>query len=381
MNKKEIGEIRKNLKSESGFMSIGKVVSVYVKGCEDRIDVEDSILYMNTTHYNLMQSDLSELILKKLCKVLTGKIGKSLLEFKINDPDSILMDTLYGRFETEDNVKNYIYHIIKNTEFISPYVIFAAHCTYSVIHKGEDVYEPDTSDPDAVIDTSNYNFIITCICPVEIQNNGLICTTEPSIESETEFLRVISEPVHGWIYPAFNDRTSDTDCVLYSAKNVKTVSPSLIENVLGGEFFQKATEQKDTFVNVLTKSIGDILDYDTVEQINDSFINILEQSSYETEPVTVNKNDIVTILDNIGCDKEHQEYFKKVWTNNFEENANLNVNALVDDKSTLTAGSFKITYQNFDSERVKITKDSSGKHIITIDIDDDVSINGIKVTS
>lgn len=381
MNKIEINEIRKNLRSESGFMTIGKIASVYVKGCEDRTDVEDSILYMNTTHYNLMQSDLSELILKKLCKVLTGKMGKSLLEFKINEPDNIFMDTLYGRFETEDNVKNYIYHIIKNTEFISPYVIFAAHCTYSVIHKGEDVYEPDTSDPDAVIDTSNYNFIITCICPVEIQNNGLICTTEPSIESETDFIRVISEPVHGWIYPAFNDRTPDTDRILYSAKSVKLVSPSIVENVLGCDFFQKADEQKNSFTAVLTKSIGDVLNYETVEQINDSLCILAEQNSHETEPTTVNKEDVTEMLDAIGIDDTHKEHFEKVWKNTFDEGTALNVNALIDSKSTLTAGSFKITYNNVDSERVKISTDSYGKRTITIDIDDDISINGINVTS
>lgn len=381
MNKKEINEIRLNLKNESGFMTIGKIASVYVKSAEDRTKPEDSILYMDTTSYNIMQSNLSELIIQKFCKTLRGKMGKSLLEFELADTNDIFIDAVNSKFATDEDIKNYIYHIIKNTEFINPYVIFAAFCTYSVINKGEDVYEPDINDPDLAENTSNYNFIITCICPVETQFNGLICTTEPSIETETEFLRVVGEPIHGWIYPAFNDRTPDFNSILYSSKSVKTVSPSLVENVFGCNFTIKADEQKDTFVNVLTKSIGDILDYDTVEQINDSFCNILEQNKDETEPTTVNEEDMAKILDSIGCDEAHQEHFKKVWSNTFEENTNLNVNALVDDKSVLTAGSFKITYQNLDSERVKITKDSYGKRTITIDIDDDISINGIKVTS
>ena len=380
MNKKEINEIRKNLRSESGFMTIGKIASVYVKGAEDRTDIDDNILYMDITNYNLMNSSLSELILQKFCKSLTGKMGKSLLEFEISDDDigNTIQDTLDSKFITNNDVKNYINHIIENVDFVSPYVIFAAYCTYSVLNKDEPNPE---DDPEYASNSYNYNFIITCICPVEVQFNGIICTAEPSIENETEFIRVVSEPVHSWIYPAFNDRMPDTDRILYSAKSVKLVSPSIVENVLGCDFFQKADEQKNSFTAVLTKSIGDVLNYETVEQINDSLCIIAEQNSHETEPTTVNKEDVTEMLDAIGIDDTHKEHFEKVWKNTFDEDTALNVNALIDSKSTLTAGSFKITYNNVDSERVKISTDSYGKRMITIDIDDDISINGINVTS
>ena len=381
MNKKEVNEIRLNLKKESGFMTIGKIASVYVNGINSD-SIERNISYMDIRHYNIMESELSELIVEKFCKNLTGKMGKSILEFSLNEPnDNIFMETLQSAFNDDEVIKKYIDHIIDNVDIVSPYTIFTAYCTYSVINKDGEGYKYNPETDDSSTNSYNYNFIITCICPVETQFNGIICTTEPKIEKEKEFIRVEEQPLHGWIYPAFNDRMPDTNNILYSSKNVKSVSRSIVENVLGCEFFRNANEQKDAFVAILTNSLGNLLDYDAVEQLNDTFCKMSELNAHETEPVTVDKECVVEMLDAIGYDDIHKEHFKKVWDSTLDDNSELNIEALINSKSTLTTGSFKITYNNGDSERVKINKNDSGKKVITIEIDDNVEINGIPINS
>ena len=74
MNKKEINEIKRNLDKDSGFFTINHVVTA----C---IDAEKKIKCMTNQMNNLIAEDESELIVAYLKKILSGSIGKNLLEY------------------------------------------------------------------------------------------------------------------------------------------------------------------------------------------------------------------------------------------------------------------------------------------------------------
>lgn len=74
MNKKEINEIKKNFNDDCGFFTVNHVVTAFV-------DAEKNIKCKTNQLYNTIPQDEAELIMINLKKVLSGSIGKNLLEY------------------------------------------------------------------------------------------------------------------------------------------------------------------------------------------------------------------------------------------------------------------------------------------------------------
>jgi hypothetical protein len=370
MNKKEINEIKKNLTEDCSYMSIKNILTTYVNG-------EKEIQYQNTHFFSVIEQETAELILMRFRKILSGNMGKSLLEynFPIEFSDTnckqIFIDTLSDGFKDEEKVNNYINHIIDNMDYAGNYVIFSLNATYTVRSK----YSDDTDNED---DTYDYNFIMTCICPVELRFQGLICTDEPKIEKEIDIARVVGLPVDGWIYPTFSERQPDLNTILYSTKSSKSANSSIVENVFGCNFYNNADEQKDLFNEILTSSLGESLTYQDICDINDTIINKLEEHRFETEPMEFKSSDIVDIVKSTGYTDEQVNYVSKICDSKLEDGETLNAEAIVNSKNIMTTGSFKITYSNNDINKVKIDT-VNGKKIISIEIDDNVELNGIPI--
>lgn len=370
MNKKEINEIKKNLSEACNYMNIKNIITTYVTG-------DKEIQYQNTNFFPILEQETAELILMRFRKILSGNMGKSLLEYNFpvessdTDCKQIFMDTLFDGFKDEEKVNNYINHIIDNMDYVGNYVIFSLHATYTVMSK----YSDDTDNED---DTYDYDFIMSCICPVELRFQGLICTDEPKIEKEIDIARVVGLPIDGWIYPTFSERQPDLNTILYSTKSSKSANPSIVENVFGCNFYSNADEQKDLFNEILTSSLGESLTYQDICDINDVIINKIEEHQYETEPMEFKSSDIVDIVKTTGYNEEQLNYVSMMCDSKLEENETLNAEAIVNSKNTMTAGSFKITYSNNDINKVKIDT-VNGKKIISIEVEDDIELNGIPI--
>ena len=58
---------------------------------------------------------------------------------------------------------------------------------------------------------------------------------------------VVNPPTNGFVFPAFIDRSTDVNSVMYYTKNVKDPHPELMEKALGCSSKQTATIQKESF--------------------------------------------------------------------------------------------------------------------------------------
>ncbi len=67
---------------------------------------------------------------------------------------------------------------------------------------------------------------------------------------------MVNTPTLGFVFPAFIDRTSDVNSVMYYTKNAKDPHPELMEEALGCFSKQTATIQKETFQTIIKDSIS-----------------------------------------------------------------------------------------------------------------------------
>ena len=375
MNKKEINEIKKNLDKDSGFFTINHVVTACV-------DAEKKIKCMTNQMNNLIAEDESELIVAYLKKILSGSIGKNLLEYHFpNDAyleggaQLFMNEVLRSKLTDEELVQKYIDRIIEKMEYLSTYTIFTAHCTYAVKNKNKNLDDDIGGDSD-----TNYNFIITAICPVNLRIDGLIYDEQSnSIAKKETADRIVDPPTDGFLFPLFSDRQSDINGVLYYTKNAKKPNSSIVEELLGCEYSMSGVSEKATFHAIMNNVCGDELDLKVINTVNSKIQDIIDRNAHETEIPTVNSKDISNILWESGISQQKLEHLPKVYETALGEKE-LTCANLVDKKTVLTVPGVTVNISKDGMERVH-TQTVGGRKCLVIELDEDkMSVNGLETT-
>ena len=284
MNKKEINEIKKNFNDDCGFFTVNHVVTAFV-------DAEKNIKCKTNQLYNTIPQDEAELIMINLKKVLSGSIGKNLLEYSFpkdayleGGAQPFMFETLQSKLLDEEKVDNFLNAIVEKVEYVSTYTIFAAHCTYSVLRKNKmDEFEEEAD--------TDYNFIVTALCPVNLRIDGLVYDEQDNSIAKKE----------------------SCDGVLYYTKNAKKPNTSVVEELLGCEFSMTCQNEKETFKDILTSVVGDELDYDLITTVNDKISTFVDQNAHETEIPTIDEHKLSSILWEAGVSQDKLDNLPKVF--------------------------------------------------------------------
>ena len=371
MNKKEINEIKRNLDKDSGFFTINHVVTACV-------DSEKKIKCLSNQMNNLIAEDESELIVAYLKKILSGSIGKNLLEYHFpkdayleGGAQIFMNEVLRSKLTDSDIVDKYINRIIEKMEYLSTYTIFVAHCTYAVISKNKNLESDIESD-------NNYNFLLTAVCPVNLRIDGLIYDEQSNsvVKKETAD-RIVDPPTDGFLFPLFSDRQSDINGVLYYTKNAKKPNTSIVEELLGCEYSMSGISEKATFQSIMNNVCGDELDLKVINSVNNKIQDIIDRNAHETEIPTVNSKDISSILWESGISQQKLEYLPKVYENALGEKE-LTCANLVDKKTVLTVPGVTVNISKDGMERGR-TQTVGGKKCLVIELDDSkMSVNGLE---
>ncbi|MBR6044770.1 MAG: DUF4317 domain-containing protein [Ruminococcus sp.] len=372
MNKKEISEIKKNFSETCGFFTIGQVVSAFV-------DSEKNIKFRSNDLFAALPQDESELIMAILKKTLSGSYGRNLKEYAFpkdayleGGMQPFLYELVKSRLCDEDKVTSFLSAIVEKVAYVSTYTIFSAYCTYSVLKKTKN----DEFTDDAESDT-DYNFIVTAICPVDLRYDGLIFSDETnSIVKKTTADRIIGMPSDGFLFPIFSDRQPDINGVLVYTKNANKPNTSVVDELLGCEFVLSYKNEKETFRNILGNVVGDELDYDLITTVNDKISELVDRSAHETEPATVGRQELSNILWEAGISQEKLEHIPKVFETVMGDKPFTAVN-LVERKTVLTAPSITVNIGKDAQDKVRC-ENIDGRRCLVIALDDpEVSVNGM----
>ncbi len=374
MNKKEVAEIKKNFSSDCGFFTMGKVLSAL-------IDPEKNIVYQETKLSHLLDSEDLELIMENLKKALSGTLGKNLREYPFPkeqyeetpegeelSPQKFLYALLKSRLEDDEQNTAFLQRIAEKIEYVSSFAVFAAHCTYSVMKKNKN----DDIDEDNTLD---YNFILTAICPVELRTDGLIVDDEKKIGRKPNSDRIIQPPTDGFLFPVFSERAPDINAVMYYTKKPKDPNVSVVEDFLGCEFVFTANTEKEVFQNILSKTLGEDLDYGLITGVNEKLAEFVDSSTNETEPAQVDSAKLSSVLWECGVSQEKLEYLPQVFEN-ATEGKTLTAANLIDRKTTVETEGITVNIGKDCTDKVQVST-VGGRKCIVIALDESVSVNGL----
>ncbi|HBJ2614100.1 TPA: DUF4317 family protein [Clostridium botulinum] len=329
MRKKDILELKKRFKKD--HCTFTKICGCYVNG------EKNIILNFRESFLNLDEDEYFK-YLEIAKKVLSGTIGNNILELNFplnenleNEKQLSLVKLKKSQLKDDSLLEDFYKSIIDSYDYTGNFLILVFHDAYDVITKTTDNSKVDESE-------EIYEYILCAICPVSLSDPGLrYFEEEKKIKARIRDW-VVNTPTLGFVFPAFIDRTSDVNSVMYYTKNAKDPHPELMEETLGCFSKQTATIQKETFQAIIKDSISS-----DEKKAEKTFIEIQENlntmideynSIYDDkddEPITLKQKDIQNLLIESGVPEEATYKIEKSYVENFGEDLPL-AEHLIDSK-------------------------------------------------
>lgn len=247
MNKKEVLELKRRFKKEAATFT--KVCGCYVDGNHNKI------CKFGNTFLNLEEDEFYK-YLEIANKALSGTIGNNLLELKfpieeeeVGGRQHILMALRASKLEDENLLDTFYDLVIDTYDHAGNYLIVLFHDAYDVMSRTSDNNNLDESE-------EVYEYLICAICPVDLSKPGLGFLEEEHRIGPRVRDWVVGAVDTAFLFPAFNDRSTDIHSTLFYTKNTKEPHSEFMANGLGCGIERTATEQKMAFHSIVRNVLG-----------------------------------------------------------------------------------------------------------------------------
>lgn len=305
MKKRDILEIKKRLKKD--YCTFSKLCGCYVNG-------EKFILTkFRESFLNLEEAEYHK-YLEIAKSVLSGTVGNNLLELNfpvggdlINERQVSLMQLKSSQLKDDDLLDEFYQLVIDTYEYTGNFIILLFHDAYDVLTRTKDNIKLDESE-------EVFEYVLCAICPMSLSEPGLSYSEEENRIRARSRDWGVDAPTNGFMFPAFIDRGSDVNAVMYYTKNAKDTHPELMETVLGCSSIQTAAIQKESFQVIVKDSFGadeekaDLMFMEVQETLKAMVDN--HKATYgdtDAEPITLSSKEIQDLLIDSGVPHELSE--------------------------------------------------------------------------
>lgn len=368
MTKKEILEIRKQFTITN--CTLTKICGCYVD------DEKQMSLQFDNTFLGLPE-ELEFKYLDIFQKALSGKLNRNLLsvvyhteEEKPDSAHSLLMDLRKSRLSDESLLSEFYESIVESYEYAGKYLILLVHGVYDVPGKSTDGTDIEDASEEV------YEHILCTICPVDLSDAGLCVNLEDtSVEARIRDW-IVKMPMHGFLFPAFNNRETDIHGALFYTKKENDLQEEFIRGVLGCQDITSGTAQKDFFKEALTNALCNTNGYQVLSDIQDTMRRKIEEA--EGEVPSLSKKECLNIFSEAGMNETSLDNVSAAYDQVLGEKGSVLADSLTDTaKTNIEAGSIKVTIPDMSKQQVEILE-IEGRKCIAIYPEGPVTVNGVE---
>ncbi|NBH35097.1 DUF4317 domain-containing protein [Clostridiaceae bacterium] len=371
MVKKEISELKRLYTPSS--CSITRICGCYVDGEKNKkTQLKEAFL-------SLPEEDMFKYF-EILRKTLSGTLGKNLINLdfpldteKEGGTQEFLLNLRNSRLQDDELLEAFYDRIIEAYEYTGNYLILLIHDAYDIPGRTSDGLNMDDASDEV------YHYILCSICPVDLSKPGLSYNEiENTFQNRTRDW-VVGMPELGFLFPAFNDRSTDIHSTLYYSKNANDLHDAFIEQLLGCPLPLAADFQKETFQTIIEETLGDACNYDTVKTIHENLSEMLEEHKDAPEPLILDKYQVKSLLENSGVEQEQMEAFDKHFDETAGEKAAIFASNIINSRAFEVKTPDVILKINPDRTDLVETRQIDGRQCLVIAIDGGIEVNGIIV--
>ena len=373
MNQREIGEIRRRVRRDRSNMT--SIYGCYVNG-------QKEIISSFKQSVGMMPENEAEKYFGVLKRTLSGTIGKNLIDISFrtaqvaNSPEhSFLMELRKCALQNDDLRMALFQKIIDNVSFEDSFLILVGCDSYDVPFKSKD----DETQLDASGDV--YTYLMCAVCPVKQTKANLRYIAEEKEFHDGGIAQVVCAPEVGFLFPAFDGRTTNIYNALFYTHSAKVSNQPLIDALFNVQAPKPAAEQKKSFEALLATSLDKECSLEVVQTVHDELRQCIElhKESKAAEPLLVSKDQVQTALKSCGISDAHISKFSVNYDEAFGLDAQLHPKNIIDNRRFEIATpdvSIKVNPERSDLIETRVI---GGVKYILICADENVEVNGVNI--
>ena len=373
MNDKEIGELRRHLRRDRSKMPT--IYGCYVNDHKEMISQFEQSLGM-------MPENEAEKYFALLKRTLSGTIGKNLIDISFktaqvaDSPEhKLLMGLRDSRCKDEQLRDQLCKKIIDTVTFDGNYLILMAGETYDVPFKSkDDSFRKDESE-------ESYTFFICAVCPVKQTKANLHYVAEEKMFHDGAMNQLVSAPTLGFLFPAFDGRSTNIYNALMYSKDVKDGHEAFVESVFNINPPKCPADQKASFEALLTTSLGEACSMDVVQSVHNEIRERIEmhKEAKVAEPLMISKEDVKSVLTQCGVPEANVAKFSVDYDEAFGFEADLHPKNVIDNRKFEIKTPDVIIKVAPDRSDLIETRVIGGVKYIMICADEAVEVNGVNI--
>lgn len=373
MNKKEISEIKKQFTPAN--CAITRICGCYVDGeKKKKTKLKEAFLSLSEEeafkYFEIFR------------KTLSGTIGKNLInmEFPLEQEkeggaQEFLLRLRESKLQDDALVDEFYDRVIDSYDYGENYYIILIHAVYDIPGKSSDGLEMfDASD-------EIYDHILCSICPVKLSKAGLCYNAETNHIEDRIRDWLVEMPDLGFLFPVFNDRSTDIHGILYYSKNAEQLRSTFVDQLFGCEVPLSAGGQRDTFNTLVEETLGEDCAYDTVMNIHEKLNEWVESQKDSPDPAILTKPEVKRLFEECGVEEEKLEDFDARYEATAGEDASLMAANITNTRRMEIKTPDVVIHVDPDRAELVETRVIDGRRCLVIPMEDNVEINGIRVTA
>ena len=374
MNEKEISEIRRRFNAAKSNIN-------HIRGC--CVSTEKEILSEFDQSLAFLTEDETAKILSLIKKTLSGYIGRNLVDIEFStkqvlesEEHKMLMDLRNSSLGDDEAIRSLYKRIIDSVEMEGNYVILLAEDKYDVPSYGVDGEKREDSN-------EVFKYFICCICPIKTSKSqlGFYVSGNPfrSVSADT----IVAMPEFGFMFPAFDDRTANIYKTVVYTKDTKADYSAFVDSLFKSEIIPLPAEiQRQTFNTILEQTASERCDLHVVKVLHNQINEMIEEHKErkEEDPLFIDKNKFVGLLESSGLDEESIEAFGDKFNSEFGEKTQITPRNIVETRSFNVKTPDVVIKVNPKRTDLIKTRIIDGEKYILISAEEDVEVNGVNIT-
>ena len=374
MNTKEVGEIRRRVRRDRSNMT-----AIY--GCYVGENKEIITEFRQSTA--MMSENEADKYFGLLKRALSGSLGKNLID--INFKTAQVADSpehkMLMQLRQQENLKNdeirmgFYQKVMDSVNLDTAYLILLGCDSYDVPFKSKDDFaQADNSD-------ETFTYVLCAICPVKQTKPTLHYVPESKDFHDGGITNVVSAPELGFLFPAFDNRSTNIYNALYYTHSPKENHEGFVAAIFNTAIPKPAAEQKKSFEALLTTALEEDCSMDVMQTVHEQLCQRIEmhKESKVPEPLLVSKEDVKDVLQSCGVSEQRIAKFSVDYDEAFGFEADLHPKNIIDDKKFEVHTpdvSIKVDPSRTDLIETRVI---GGVKYILICAEEDVEVNGVSI--
>ena len=373
MTEKEIGEIRRHTRRDRSNMT-----AIY--GCF--VNDNREIISKFRLSTGMMPENEADKYFAALKRNLSGTLGKNLIDITFrtqqvaDSPEHKLLMTLRdSQLKDEEVLDTFYQKIVDSVVMETAYLILIGSDAYDVPFKAKD--DSVQADNSGEI----YRYILCGVCPVKQSKPVLEYKAQQKEFHDSAITQQMSAPVLGFLFPAFDNRSTNIYNALLYSKDAGNNHESFVTALFHTQPAMAAKDQKRSFEALLGSALNDECSLDVVQAVHSEIGQMIQmhKESKVEEPLMLSKESVKAVLASSGISEDKQAKFSVDYDETFGFEAQLHPRNVIDQKQfEIKTPDVTIKVNPERSDLIE-TRVIGGVKYILICADESVEVNGVSI--